>query len=254
MDTYKTKAIALLDTLNTGDSAAVAYINPDKYTQHNQDVSDGVEGFGAVLQNPPAQGFSAKTHRSFVDGNFVFLHTEYNFFGPKAGFDIFRFENGVIVEHWDNLAAITPPNPSGRTQFDGPTTATDLDKTESNKAVIRQFAEEVLVAGNMENLTTLINPEKYIQHNSLVADGLDGFGAAMKTMAENGLVMKYDKVHMLLGEGDFILLVSEGKFGKGDHVAYYDLFRLENNQIVEHWDVIQTIPPSSQCKNDNGKF
>ena len=32
-----------------------------------------------------------------------FLHTDYNFFGPKIGFDIFRFEDGKIVEHWDNL-------------------------------------------------------------------------------------------------------------------------------------------------------
>jgi predicted SnoaL-like aldol condensation-catalyzing enzyme len=48
--------------------------------------------------------------------------------------------------------------------------------------------------------------------------------------------------------------MSEGKFGKGDHVAYFDLFRLENNQVVEHWDVIQTIPPKSEWKNNNGKF
>ncbi len=254
MDTYRQKAIAVLDVLNTGDGSAVAYINSDKYIQHNLDVADGVAGFGAVLASPPPQGFSAKTHRAFVDGDYAFLHTEYDFFGPKAGFDIFRFENGLIVEHWDNLAAITPPNPSGHTQFDGPTVATDHDKTEANKAIVRQFADEVLVAGNMENLTTLINPNKYIQHNSSVADGLDGFGAAMKNMAENGLVMEYDKVHMLLGEGNFVLLVSEGKFGKGDHVAYYDLFRLEDSQIVEHWDVIQTIPPRSEWKNDNGKF
>ena len=254
MDIYKEKAVAVLDTLNTGDSEAVAYINPDKYVQHNLDVADGVAGFGAVLSSPPPQGFSAKTHRTFVDGEYVFLHTEYDFFGPKAGFDIFRFEEGLIVEHWDNLTAITPPNPSGRTQFDGTAVVIDIDKTESNKAIIRQFADEVLIAGNMENLATLINPTKYLQHNSSVADGLDGFGAAMKNMAENGLVMEYDRVHMLLGEGNFVLLVSEGKFGAGDHVAYYDLFRLENNQIVEHWDVIQTIPPRSDWKNNNSKF
>jgi len=37
-------------------------------------------------------------------------------------------------------------------------------------------------------------------------------------------------------------------------LAYYDLFRIENNQIVEHWDIIETIPPESEWKNTNGKF
>ena len=66
--------------------------------------------------------------------------------------------------------------------------------------------------------------------------------------------MKYDKVHKILGQGSFVLTMSEGQFGKGEHTAFYDLFRLEDDQIVEHWDVIQTIPPKSEWKNSNGKF
>jgi len=37
---------------------------------------------------------------------YVFAHTEYNFFGPKIGFDVFRFEDGLIVEHWDTIQEI----------------------------------------------------------------------------------------------------------------------------------------------------
>ncbi len=66
--------------------------------------------------------------------------------------------------------------------------------------------------------------------------------------------MEYQKLHMVVGEGNFVLAVSEGKFGKGDPTAFYDLFRLENGLIVEHWDVITTIPPKSEWKNENGKF
>ncbi len=68
------------------------------------------------------------------------------------------------------------------------------------------------------------------------------------------MVLQYDKIHKVLGEGKFVLTVSEGKFGKGDHVAYYDLFRVEDGKIVEHWDIIETIPPQSDWKNNNGKF
>ena len=254
MTTNTEKAVALINSFNTGDTAPIAYINADNYIQHNLDVADGLAGFGAVMENAPPQGFGAKIHRAFADGDYVVLHTEYEFFGPKAGFDVFRFEDGLIVEHWDNLAGVTSPNPSGRTQFDGPTDITDLEKTEANKAVVQGFIENVLLGGQMDQVATYINPNKYMQHNSAVADGLDGFGAAMQTFAENGLVMEYHKLHKVLGQGNFVLAMSEGKFGKGDHVAYYDLFRLEDGKIVEHWDVIQSIPPKSEWKNENGKF
>lgn len=248
------KAVELIESFNTGDSGPVAYINPDKYIQHNLDVGDGLAGFGEVVQNAPPQGFSAKVHRVISDGDYVVLHTEYDFFGPKAGFDVFRFEDGLIVEHWDNLTEITPPNPSGHTQFDGAKEITDLEVTEANKAIVASFVKDVLQGGETDKLTTYINPDKYIQHNSGIADGLDGLGAALQYFAEQGLVMEYDRVHKVLGQGGFVLTMSEGKFGQGDRVAFYDLFRLENGLIVEHWDIIQSIPPRYEWKNDNGKF
>ncbi len=249
----KDKVVALLNSFNTGDQTPISYINPNNYVQHNLDVGDGLAGFGAVMQHAPPQGFKANVIRAFEDGDYVFTHTEYDFFGPKAGFDVFRFENGLIVEHWDNLTEVTPPNPSGRTQFDGVTSVSDLDKTASNKTVVKGFINDILLNGQ-QNFTDYINPTMYHQHNSAVADGLDGLGAALKYFAENGMVMEYHKLHKVLGQGNFVLSISEGKFGKGDHVAYYDLFRLEEGKIVEHWDVIQNIPERSEWKNDNGKF
>ncbi len=250
----KEKAVALLSSFNTGDQTPVSYINPEKYIQHNLSVGDGLAGFGEVVKNAPPQGFKANVIRAFQDGDYVFTHTEYDFFGPKAGFDVFKFENGKIVEHWDNLSEITPPNPSGRTQFDGTTDITDKEKTADNKKLVEGLINDIFLNGQFDKLTSYINPEKYIQHNSAVADGLDGLDAALKYFAENGLVMEYHKLHKVLGEGNFVLTMSEGKFGKGDHVAFYDLFRIENGLIVEHWDIIQPIPAESEWKNSNGKF
>lgn len=65
--------------------------------------------------------------------------------------------------------------------------------------------------------------------------------------------MKYDRIHKVLGEGDFVLVISEGALA-GRHSAFYDLFRVQAGKIAEHWDVIETIPPASQHKNGNGKF
>ena len=60
-------------------------------------------------------------------------------------------------------------------------------------------------------------------------------------MAKAGTPMTYSKNHMILGEGNFVLAVSEGLF-LGNHVAFYDLFRIEDGKIVEHWDTIEEIP------------
>ena len=82
----KEKAVAVIESLETGAQEPVGYINPSKYIQHNLAVGDGLEGFGAVLANAPEGGFKAKVVRSFQDGDHVVLHTQYDFFGPKAGF------------------------------------------------------------------------------------------------------------------------------------------------------------------------
>lgn len=250
----KQKVFDLLKSIETGDSKPVAYINPEKYVQHNLAVADGLAGLGAVLQLLPKGSARVNTMRVFEDGEFVFAHSDYNFFGPKIGFDVFRFEAGRIVEHWDNLQEKpAAPNPSGRSMIDGPTTATDLGSTTANKALVKTFVEEILVNGRMDKLSDYIQGENYLQHNPRIADGLLGLGTAIDAMAKAGITMKYDRVHRVLGEGSFVLTVSEGSFA-GKHVAFYDLFRVQNNTLVEHWDTIEEIPERAHWKNDNGKF
>ena len=249
----KDKVVALLNSFNTGDQTPISYINPNKYIQHNLGVADGLQGFGEVMQHAPPQGFKANIIRAFEDGDYVVTQTEYDFFGPKIGFDIFRFENGLIVEHWDNLTAITPANPSNHTQIDGTTEVKDLEKTKANKAIVSDFVNTVLIKGEFDKLSNYFERDNYIQHNSSIGDGLSGFGKAMEEMAKKGITMVFEKNHMILGEGNFVLTVTEGKFG-GKATSYYDLFRVENGKIAEHWDVMETIAPKKEWKNENGKF
>ncbi len=250
----KEKAIAVLNSIETGDQQAIAYINPLQYTQHNLAVGDGLAGFGAVLQALPKNSAKVDVVRALADGDYVFTHTDYNFFGPKVGFDLFRFEDGVIVEHWDNLTVKSEqPNPSGRTQLDGTVEITDLDKTEENKALVTDFVDTILVKGEFDKLTNYFDGDNYLQHNSAIADGLSGLSNALAAMAEQGVTMVYSKNHIVLGEGNFVLSISEGTFA-GEVTSFYDLFRIENGKIAEHWDVMETIAPKDQWKNVNGKF
>lgn len=249
----KEKVVALLDSFNTGDQTPISYINPAKYIQHNLAIGDGLAGFGEVVKNAPPGGFKAKVVRAFQDGEYVFTHTEYDFFGPKIGFDVFRFEDGLIVEHWDNLIEIMPANPSGHSQIDGSADLTDIEKTAANKALVKDFISTILVNGQMDKVTNYFDGDNYIQHNPSIGDGLSGLGAAIQAMAAQGVTMEYHTVHKILGEGNFVLAMSEGKFA-GQPTSYYDLFRIENGKIAEHWDVMETILAEADRKNTNGKF
>ena len=251
----KDKAVALLNSFNTGDQTPISYINPTKYVQHNLVVGDGLAGFGAIMENAPEGGFKANVVRAFQDGDYVFLHSIYDFFGPKIGFDVFKFENGLIVEHWDNLGDETPPNPSGHLQADGKTKLKDVDKTDANKALVKDFISTILMKGEMDKIGNFIDQgkENYIQHNSVIGDGLSGLGQALEGMAKQGISMMYTTIHKILGEGNFVLAISEGTFA-GTPTSYYDLFRVDNGKIVEHWDIIESILPEKERKNNNGKF
>lgn len=247
---------ALKNTLLAGDVDAVDQYFAKDYIQHNPDFPGGVEGQkGIVGFLGGTDGFEADYVRVIADGDMVAVHARYEGFGPTAtiGFDVFRVQDGKIVEHWDNLIPEAAPNPSGRTQIDGAVAITDLDKTEANKAKIEEFITKSLITHEEVNITDYISPVTYIQHNPMVADGLEGFGAFMAQMAEQGVSMEYTKIHHIIGEGNFVLAMSEGAFG-GQPQAFYDLFRLEDGLIVEHWDVIAPMPGPDVPHNEAGKF
>ena len=107
---FERMVVEELKSIETGATEPIAYINANHYTQHNLGVADGLAGFGAALGALKDFPEAAKvnTVRVFQDGNYVVAHTDYNFFGPKIGFDIFRFEDGKIVEHWDTIESILP--------------------------------------------------------------------------------------------------------------------------------------------------
>lgn len=252
--TLSDKAEAVLNSIETGDQQAISYINPKEYTQHNLAVGDGLAGFGAVLQALPKDSAKVNIIRTFQEGEFVFTHTEYDFFGPKVGFDLFRFENGVIVEHWDNLTEkSTQLNPSGHSQTDGASQAVDLDKTAENKELVNDFVNSILVKGEFDKLADYFDGDQYIQHNPQIGDGVSGLGKALEAMAKQGIKMVYSQNHKILGEGNFVLSISEGTFADKES-SFYDLFRIENGKIAEHWDVIETIAPMDEWQNQNGKF
>lgn len=238
---------ALLKSIETGDPGPVAVVNEAKYVQHNPQTEEGSEGLAALFKSLSETTPRVNVVRAFEDGDFVFGHTEYDFATRRIGFEVFRFEDGQAVEHWDNIQARLGPNEAGRSMVDGPVEAVDLGQTESNRALVRSFVEAVLIGGELDRLSEFV-ADDFAEHNPRLTDGASALRAAL----EAGDI-DYHKVHRVLAEGNFVLCVSEGEFG-GVHSAFYDLFRVAGARLVEHWDTTEKVAPQSEWKNDNGKF
>ena len=253
------KALALINTFASGDTETARELLDENYIQHNLAYGTGEEAFiGSVEYLASAEApTTVENIRAFEDGDYVFLQTVYNFAGAgeQVAFDIFRFdEDGEIAEHWDNLATLAAePNPSGHTQIDGTTEITNLDKTEENRELVENFLYDVMQGNNPDKTADYFDGDTYIQHNTAIADGVSGLNEALAALAEQGIQMIYDETHMVLAQGNYVLAVSEGTYG-GAPTSYYDLWRVENGKIAEHWDVMETIADESTWQNQNGKF
>ena len=178
----KEKVYTLLKGIETGDPDAAAVVNENMYIQHNPLTRTGNIGLAELFKRLAKTDPHVEIVRIFEDGDYVFAHTDYDFNVIEVGFEVFRFEDGYIVEHWDNLQ-LKPesPNLSGHTMLDGPTEPTDLSLTEENRAFVRSFLEEVLVNRQFDKLDHYIDSDNYTEHNPLMADGLASLKDALSS-------------------------------------------------------------------------
>ena len=118
------KAVAFLDMVFNQKKVKEGFDTyvGDKYIQHNPLAADGkeaaVEVLGKALQALP--GWSYDIKHAYVDGDIVVVHSHVRMKPEDRGFavvDIFRFEKGKVVEHWDVLQAIPEKSANDNTMF-----------------------------------------------------------------------------------------------------------------------------------------
>src|SRR5882724_10805574 len=116
---------AMIDIFRKKDPTAVDRYFAESFIQHDPNLTDGLPGmktFAAEVASAPTADITI--YRTLVDGDLVLLHSKYQgvarYAGPAIAFDLFRFKDGKIVEHWGGQEPEAPPNLSGRTQVDGP--------------------------------------------------------------------------------------------------------------------------------------
>jgi len=252
--TNENKAIAVLNGFVSGDATAImTYMSAIDFTQHNLTFGDGRAFIISRMDNGYYDNISIDIVRTFTDDNVVVIHSKYggawNNFEPQIVFNVFRFDNGIIVEHWDNLTNEVIDG-NGNSQFDGATTPViDTGLTAVNKTLVSNFYTDLYENGTWSNYVNYIDDDNYVNHSTGVPNGTETFA-----FLPEGTPL-YSEVKYVYGSGNFVLVMSEGFPSSTDVItAYYDLMRVENNRIVEHWDVVQTIEDDSVWLHSNGKW
>ncbi|WP_234386670.1 nuclear transport factor 2 family protein [Streptomyces scabiei] len=113
----------LHDVFVLGDTAIVdRVVRPDSYIQHNPLAPDGADALknfsGAMRQQFPQAAFEPR--RIITDGDLVLLHSRYVMVPGTPGlavFDLFRFQDGKIAEHWDVIQEVPATTASGNDMF-----------------------------------------------------------------------------------------------------------------------------------------
>lgn len=256
--TQRAKVAAFFEAINERDVATIEELVTADYIQHNPFIPTGRDAFVQLLTTVlESNGTQVQNIRVIEEGDFVAIHNLWTNAAPfgadtVVSFDILRFDdNGKIAEHWDAIQPWESQTVNGNTMIDGPTNITNLSETEANKALAVSIIEDVLMGQNPDNITDYI-AEDYVQHNPGIDNGLQGIQDAVAFLISIDNMFQYNTIHKVIGEGNFVLTISEGTWNNTSN-AFYDLFRMENGKAVEHWDVIQPVPTTGLA-NDNGMF
>jgi predicted SnoaL-like aldol condensation-catalyzing enzyme len=122
---------------------------------------------------------------------------------------------------------------------------------EANKKTVQEFYDFLINKKDFKLASRYIG-DRYVQHNPLVADGPEGLKAFVEFLKSNFPDAR-SEIKQVLAEGDYVIIhVHSVRIPGSRGRAIFDLFKLENGKIVEHWDTIQEIPESSA--NNNGMF
>jgi predicted SnoaL-like aldol condensation-catalyzing enzyme len=246
----------LIDIFRKKDVTVIDHYFAEPFVQHDPNMADGLSGtkaFMSALAASPAADITI--YRTLVDGDRVLVHSMYegvkNAPAPLIAFDLFRFKDGKIVEHWGGQEPQSSArNLSGHTQVDGPAAVEDRDKTEANRTLVQSYRNLVTVQRHYDRIGEFL-AENYIQHAVGVGDGIERLKARFAAVVKPGtlptLVPRF-----YLADGNFVLSMVEAR--TDPPTANFDLFRIADNKMAEHWEVLSPIPARDQWKNSNGPF
>ncbi len=183
--------------------------------------------------------------RVLTDGEFTAVYAHRAVPGTDHGVatvDIYRVVEHAVAGHWGVTRPVRVT--AGRGQFEdiGRRTATDQATRAANRDLVRRMHRLLFVEHRVdEAIDACFDPACYRQHAPGADDGTDfireGFGARFRAHP-----LATSELLHLIADDDLVLMHSRSRLGR-DHPlrAVCDIFRVENGQINEHWDVNQNL-------------
>jgi predicted SnoaL-like aldol condensation-catalyzing enzyme len=129
-----------------------------------------------------------------------------------------------------------------------PVYAGNTEQEEINKKNVVAFYEAYINQKDFEAASEYVG-SRYIQHNPMGADNLEGIKGFIQFMKEK-LPNWHVEIKRVFADGDYVITHVHAKANPQDRgMATIDIFRLEDGKIVEHWDVGQPIPEKAMNTN-----
>ena len=121
----------------------------------------------------------------------------------------------------------------------------------SNKELVLKVYEEIFNNWDISNVDKYFR-EDYIQHNPTVETGREGF----KIFLEKFLAIKpHMEISKIIAEDDLVCVFFKCVVGiNGTINKVFDLYRIQDGMIAEHWDCVNHDVGNIECVHDNGLF
>lgn len=244
----------------------------EDYIQHNPNVNTGRQGFVEFFsrfskpKNPIPDKLANPPVVTGAKGDYVWLIWETEQKDPRDpsktyhsnSFDVLRIQNGKVQEHWDSAMKMhgsgnvnTGVSPKPPMQWN----TGKLDKQEKmTLALATEELKDMLQYGHLELADKTMDPG-YIQHNPMVPQGRDGFKAFMSRRPGRQLQeIKPEWPNppaLTLIDGPYSVMMWDRMTKDPDDPNkmytwnHYDVVRMENGHIKEHWDEARINPPQA---------
>lgn len=116
----------------------------------------------------------------------------------------------------------------------------DEGLTARNKALVRDFYTTVLIGRDVDASPRFMRPD-YIQHNPQVPTGMKGFMETFRARFAQKLPSDYKRELLnVIGENDMVVVYVRqewtDKDGQHHQALGFDMFRVQDGKIAEHWD------------------